>query len=175
LVHPAALLWTLASPLFAFALVELSVVLTAASAHRAVLGVARLLRHFYRLPSSGEPFLWNLLVVATEETFFRLAAFAVLPPSTVWVCGVSLAFTGLHLPRILNRKRPVRVAIANFALSVALSGIYLVTQSYWLTVATHLLHNAALSRLRSSLILAMHRRNDPKHGESAKQPVSEDG
>ncbi len=151
LVRPAAFLWLVASPLLAFGLVELTVVLTAAAGPRAAPVVARLLRHIHRLPPSGEPVLWNLLVVATEEALFRLAAFAWLPPSPAWICAVSLAFTALHLPRILGRKRPARVAAANFVLSLALSAIYLATRSYWLAVATHLLHNVALNRLRSAL------------------------
>lgn len=160
LIRPVALLWVAASPLLAFVLVELSVVLTAGTTYRAVPVVARLLRHVHRLPPGSEPWPWVLLVVAAEEAIFRLAAFAWLPPSAVWVIAVSLAFTALHLPRLLGRKRPVRVAATNFGLSVALCGIYLATRSYWLVLATHLLHNLALNRLRRALAAADRRRKD---------------
>jgi membrane protease YdiL (CAAX protease family) len=170
LVRPVAFLWVVASPLLAFALIELTVVVTAANTYRAAWVVARLLRRIHRLPASGEPFVWNLLVVAAEEALFRLAAFTWLPASAAWVCAVSLAFTCLHLPRILGRKRPARVAAANFLLSVALSVAYLATRSYWLVLATHLLHNAALDRLRNALAAAERLRNDQQRRAVDEQP-----
>ncbi len=164
LMEPSALLLALVGPPLGILLLEVSLALTAAMPLRAVTGAARLLLRWHKLPRGAEPFLWTVLVVVAEEGIFRLAAFAWLPVTWWSIVAVSLVFTFLHLPRILGRKRPLRVGAASFLLSVALCMAYVVSSSFWLVVAAHLVHNLALNTLRDAVHV---RKNKPGDGSEA--------
>lgn len=154
LIELYPLLYGLAGPPLGLLVFALSLCVTAASPFKALNASAKLLVRWSSLPSQGEPLLWMLLVVLTEEGIFRLAAFAFLPPSW-WSIGlVSLAFTSIHLPKILRRRRQLRVASANMILSLVLCVAYLWSGSFWLVVVAHLVHNLILDKLRGTLAIS---------------------